>query len=212
MSTNRLITYCDVLDVLKQFVICLDSSQEIPHFNERYLHHYFSHYLQKKCPITFDGKSLIHPEWATSKDGTNRSAKYKDAGQCYEVNQESGRTGYIDLAIGNLDHPSLAIEFKMSKHINSKGIEYDYLKLLDGRNPFEKGLSIVVLYGRKSWSKSIYEELFPRYIKNAIHHLKNKHLPIRKDFSFFIIERHNGKTVIHCCATLDGLFTSIKFL
>ena len=154
-SKISLITYCDVLDVLKQFVVCLDSSQGISHFNERYLHHYFSHYLQKKHPISFDGQTLIHPEWATSKNGTKRYARYKDGGKRYEVSQEFGSSGYIDLAIGDANRPSFAIEFKMSEHINSKGIEYDFLKLLDGRNTFEKGLSIIVLYGRSRFSKSL---------------------------------------------------------
>lgn len=210
MNVNRLITYSDVLNVVKQLVVCLDSSPSISHFNERYLHHYFSHYLQKKRPISFDGQSLIHPEWATSKDGTIRNAKYKDVGQRYEVSQKSGSPGYIDLAIGDVNRPSFAIEFKMSEHINSKGIEYDYLKLLDGRNSFEKGLSIIVLYGRSRLSKSIYENLFPKCVNTAIQQLKEKHIPIRKDFVFFVLEHYNGKTVIHCCNNPDGLFSNIK--
>ena len=210
MNVNRLITYRDVLDVLKQLVVFLDTTQRISHFNERYLHHFFSHYLQMIRPITFDGQSLIHPEWATSKDGTLRNVRYKDAGQRYEVSQECGSSGYIDLAIGDINRPSFAIEFKMTEHINSKGIEYDYLKLLDGRNSFEKGLSIIVLYGRSRISKSIYKNLFPTCVANAIMQLREKHIPIRKDFVFFVLEHHNGKTVIHCCDTPGGLFSSIN--
>ena len=210
MEAPNTSSYDDILDILRQFVDELDSCETITHCNERYLHHYFSHKLQSKYEISFDGKSLIHPEWATAKKGTARNAKYKEGRKHYLVDQTNGTSGFIDLAVGNLDNPEIAIEFKMSESLDTKGIEYDYLKLLDGRNPFTKSVSIVVLYGRKSKSMTIYSEHLPSCVKDAVQRLNENGIQARSEFAFFVIEFFNGNAYIHRCETQDGVFKEIN--
>ena len=134
------------------------------HLNERYLHHKFSFKVQKCMPLTYDSNSRLHPEWATYIKGIdirNGGLYYKEGNQ-YKADKLKGSSGFIDFAIGNADNPDYGIEFKMSTQLNKEGLIYDYMKLLDGRNNIEGGISLAVYYGHSSHSsqceKSVLEE------------------------------------------------------
>lgn len=61
-----------LIDALRQMELMNPDS----HFNERYLHHYFSREIQKYIPVSFSKSCQLHPEWATAVKGTRRNAKY----------------------------------------------------------------------------------------------------------------------------------------
>lgn len=142
------VTYQDVIDILRNAVSEIVSMPCGLHFNERYLHHYFSREIQKKIPIHFSEDNYFHPEWSTTKNNPDNPAKYKRDGVTWDYHiDENGSSGFIDFAIGPLSNPTIAIEFKMSNSFDTKGVAYDYLKLLDSRNPFEIAVSLVIVYG-----------------------------------------------------------------
>lgn len=134
------------------------------HWNERYLHHKFSHLVQTESNYEInvtDAKSLFHPEWATSIKGIRDGGGFYAKGENgYELRSsrkrrkddfEGGSPGFIDFAIGDFDNPDYAIEFKMAKNMDAKGFAFDYMKLLDNRNNIkEEVLSLSVVLGRKT--------------------------------------------------------------
>ena len=134
------------------------------HWNERYLHHKFSHLVQKESDYEInitDAKSLFHPEWATSIKGIrDEGGFYTRSENGYEPrpsrkaskdDPKGGSPGFIDFAIGDFNNPDYAVEFKMAKNMDAKGFVFDYMKLLDNRNKFEKEvISLSVVLGRKT--------------------------------------------------------------
>lgn len=140
------------------------SEPEKTHWNERYLHHKFSHLVQKESDYEInitDAKSLFHPEWATSIKGIrDEGGFYTRSENGYEPrpsrkaskdDAKGGSPGFIDFAIGDFNNPDYAVEFKMAKNMDAKGFVFDYMKLLDNRNKFEKEvISLSVVLGRKT--------------------------------------------------------------
>lgn len=134
------------------------------HWNERYLHHKFSHLVQKESDYEIDitdAKSLFHPEWATSIKGIrDEGGFYTRSENGYEPrpsrkasqdDSKGGSPGFIDFAIGDFNNPDYAVEFKMAKNMDAKGFVFDYMKLLDNRNKFKKEVfSLSVVLGRKT--------------------------------------------------------------
>lgn len=133
------------------------------HWNERYLHHKFSHLVQKgsnyEINVT-DANNLFHPEWATSIKGTRDGGFYIKVTDGYVTrpsrketkdDSEGGSPGFIDFAIGDFGNPDYAVEFKMAKSMDAKGFVFDYMKLLDSRNRIKEGaISLSVVLGRKT--------------------------------------------------------------
>ena len=114
--------------------------------NERYLHHLFSHLIQEKhhsLDLTDNRKEiLLHPEWPTYKKQTNiLFGKYRGDNGKYRPNRD-GTAGFIDFAIGNYSHPEIGIEFTLKFGWSNEEIIYDFLKLLDTRNPFRTSISL----------------------------------------------------------------------
>lgn len=133
------------------------------HWNERYLHHKFSHLVQKESNYEInvtDANNLFHPEWATSIKGIrDEGGFYTRSGNGYEPrpsrkaskkDSKGGSPGFIDFAIGDFNNPDYAVEFKMAKNMDAKGFVFDYMKLLDSRNRIEGAISLSVVFGRKT--------------------------------------------------------------
>lgn len=184
------VTYQDVIDNLRNAVAEIVSMPRDLHFNERYLHHYFSREIQKKEPVQFSDEANFHPEWSTTKNNPDNPAKYKrDDKRDYHIDDENGSSGFIDFVIGPVKKPSIAIEFKMSNSFDTKGVAYDYLKLMDSRNPFETSVSLVIVYGLSPKSKITPEKkLNEAYIKakNEFKKQQNRFASDRR-FHFIVV-------------------------
>jgi len=139
----------DVLTVI------LEVAQSIKHggsmFNERYLHHFFSHLLQEKYNIldlTGDNRAItLHPEWPTYKEEsgiTFRRYKKTDEG-IYKPNA-NGTAGFIDFAIGDYNKPDIGIELLLEDSWSNEAIVFDFVKLLDKKIPFNVSISFYVIF------------------------------------------------------------------
>jgi len=121
-----------------------------PMLNERYLHHFFSHQLQEACDLldlTGECDAIaLHPEWPTYKTQTGLLySRYKYEDGEYRLNP-NGKSGFIDFAIGNYDKPDIGIEFTLKYDWAQEEIVYDFLKLLDGKNPFTTSISFNMIF------------------------------------------------------------------
>ena len=171
------------------------------HWNERYLHHKFSYLVQKESNYEInitDAKSSFHPEWATSIKGIRDGGLYAKVENEYDTrplrkgkkdDSNGGSPGFIDFAIGDFMNPECAIEFKMAKNMDAKGFVFDYMKLLDNRNNFEKAISLSVVYGRKTPLKK--EELDDN-LNKAIEKLGEYLDKERRTFCFYVIQINEG--------------------
>jgi hypothetical protein len=140
-------------------------------FNERYLHHYISYRLQESIAlidITSQKDIIIHPEWPTFKKSTNlQFGKYRKANNKY-VPDSNGTAGFIDLAIGNYNNPLIGIEFSLKSGWSNEEIVYDFVKLMDSKNPFHLGVSQnIILRENELASKKGLENL-ESHIQNTI--------------------------------------------
>lgn len=134
--------------------LCLEIANSIQHrglmLNERYLHHYFSHLLQEKWNLMnlTDAKEEIelHPEWPTYKKQTNLCyGQYVKEGGKY-LPSKNGTAGFIDFAVGNYKKPYIGIEFSLKYGWSNEEIVYDFLKLLDNKNPFDTSISLNLIF------------------------------------------------------------------
>lgn len=190
----------NILDELISVSKSIDSQM---HLNERYLHHYFSYLVQKKgFHISLDSSSILHPEWATYvKKRREEGGLYKalKKGGDYRVMKQCGRgegkgsSGFLDFALGNPDTPYYAIEFKMDDSIDYDGIIYDYMKLLDHRNPFGSVRSLCVYYHSNKKSKKCDEGTLTKdCLAEAIERLDDCYDKNRKR-RFVVLEIQKGK-------------------
>jgi hypothetical protein len=120
--------------------------------NERYVHHAFSHRVQAAFPCLDLSAPhhmlLLHPEWPTFKKATRlRYAKYHKVNGCYlpkDVDGDERGAGFIDFAIGAIgpySKPEIGVEFCLSYGWRDEDVVYDFVKVLDARNPFRVVLS-----------------------------------------------------------------------
>ena len=127
------------------------ASTVAPHrgLNERYIHHAFSHRVQSAFPcldLSAPHHTLLfHPEWPTFKKSTGlRYAKYHKVNGCYlpkDVDGDERGAGFIDFAIGPYAKPEIGVEFCLKYGWPDEDVVYDFLKILDPRNPFRVGFS-----------------------------------------------------------------------
>lgn len=201
------------------------SEPEKTHWNERYLHHKFSHLVQKESDYEInvtDAKNLLHPEWATSIKDVREGGFYAkvkvDDKEEYEPrlsrkntksDLEGGSPGFIDFAIGDFNNPDYAVEFKMAKNMDAKGFVFDYMKLLDNRNKFEKEvISLSVVLGRKT--KLEVEDL-NGYLKKAKDKL-GEYLskPDDRKVLFYVIQINEGKLPVEWkCENIEIEFKQV---
>lgn len=119
--------------------------------NERYLHHYFSHRIQAGQPklmelLDQDNPMQFHPEWPTYKEATGINfGKYQKVNCRYLPVESGNKGGFIDFAFGPYLRPEIAVEFKLVFGWQGEAITFDYMKLLDRRNPFKSVLQVTVL-------------------------------------------------------------------
>ena len=118
--------------------------------NERYLHHYFSHEWlniyktemgEPLCLIDQTKNLILHPEWPTYKESTKvQYGRYKmieiDGNNKYMPHKE-GSAGIIDFAIGSYEKPEIGIELSLKYDWNHEEVVYQFIKLLDNKNPFK---------------------------------------------------------------------------
>lgn len=178
------------------------------HFNERYLHHYFSSQILKEHPIEFSDTCQFHPEWATEVKNTGRKAKYLRTGKKYCVDDVKGSSGFVDFALGSLDSPYCGIEFKMSTIFNKEGVIYDYMKLLDSWNPFNNVVSVVVYYGHKKHSEWMAADKLTDCVLEAERRLgsRKKAEGPSIHIHFIVAEIYERNATIFECTQENGTF------
>lgn len=139
----------DVLDVANSLLLGMPYHGLL--LNERYLHHFFSHRIQSALPKRMDlldpaTPLLFHPEWPTYKEATGIDrGKYREAEGRYLPVDTGKKGGFIDFALGPYLAPEVAVEFKLLFGWQAEALAFDYLKLLDGRNPFKAVVQVAVL-------------------------------------------------------------------
>lgn len=52
------------------------------------------------------------------------------------ADRESGSPSFIDCAIGDYNAPEIAVEFSLKQSWSGEEVAYDFIKLIDPRNPF----------------------------------------------------------------------------
>lgn len=210
MKANNSIDIERIINQLIDMVSKLDASL---HLNERYVHHLFSALIQKEIQISLvnDGKVHLHPEWATSiKGGQRVGGRYKEnkVNKKYEINGSEGHPGFIDFVVGNFDSdPEYAIEFKMDERFDSKGIKFDYLKLLDPNNRIGTSYSLVIYYGHTRESQLFKDgKRIQKCLDEAKTEIKDKRkFRNTNPYHFYVIEILNNK-VVHRYEANNGDF------
>jgi hypothetical protein len=122
--------------------------------NERYVHHYFSHRIQEKygllCLDEKDAVLGLHPEWPTYKKATclNYGRYHRKEGK-YMPSESGGKGGWLDFAIGEYKRPLIAVEFSLKQSWGHEEAVFDYIKLLDARNPFNTSVSHNLIFRQR---------------------------------------------------------------
>jgi hypothetical protein len=122
-----------------------------PMMNERYVHHFLSHRMQQLAggpilDLLVDGDLSIHPEWPTFKQSTHLSyGRYRRVEGLYQPVAD-GTAGFIDFALGDYAAPRIAIEVSLKNGWSREEIAYDFVKLMDRRNPFTDVISCNILH------------------------------------------------------------------
>lgn len=200
----------DIEKVINELIEEIRSINPDNHLNERYLHHLFSHIIQRDgIQVSLQDKIGLHPEWATYVTGVQgrENGLYKKVRYKYEAVVEKGSSGYIDFAIGDANHPEYAIEFKMSDNFDDEGVIFDYMKLLDSRNPINHSISVVIYYGRKNHSKKCTDKVLSKCYSAARNHLDDiKCFSNKRPYRFILVEMSGGGIIRHIESVKNGIF------
>ncbi len=62
---------------------------------------------------------------------------------------KNGGAGFIDFAIGDYNEPGIGIGFSLKYGWSHEEIVYDFLKLLDKKNPFKVSISFNIIFREK---------------------------------------------------------------
>ena len=145
-------------------------------FNERYLHHWFSYVLRiQPEPLGSEMLDLpeknatitLHPEWPTYKKQTGlHYGQYKKQNGKYFPTSD-GTAGFIDFAIGDYKKPEIGVEFSLKFGWSNEEIVYDFLKLLDGKNPFKTSISLNVILRKDKLAQGGYLEDLQNHINDV---------------------------------------------
>jgi len=165
-------------EVLKIIFQIAKSMKYSPTFNERYLHHYFAHLLQEKYNLLNLRENTdaigLHPEWPTYKKQTKLFfGRYKKKDGKYRPD-DSGTAGFIDFTIGNYDAPNIGIEFSLKYGWSNEEIVYDFLKLLDKKNPFNVSISFNVIFRKEGLVRGKYLEDLEKHMNDAFKEAVNR--------------------------------------
>ena len=189
----------EVLDVI------LDVAKSIKYsglmLNERYLHHFFSHLLQEKynlLNLTGDNRAItLHPEWPTYKKQTGLAfGRYRreeniNKQKVYKPNA-NGTAGFIDFAIGDYNKPDIGIEFSFKYSWSNEKCVFDFLKLLDKKNPFNVSISLSVIFRTGQLVKGGYlkrlEGNMNDAFREAVNRLKDEVCDNSREIYFIVTE------------------------
>jgi hypothetical protein len=144
-----------------------------PRLNERYLHHFFSHCIQAAGPNPLDLLGAIdllrlHPEWPTYKEAAGIDfGKYRKVDGRYLPVDTGKKGGFVDFALGHYPTPEVGVEFKLLGGWQPEGVTFDYVKLLDRRNPFKAVASVVVLLRPNGLAAAGREDAISEAINSA---------------------------------------------
>lgn len=187
----------EVNDVKK---IIINMATKINHqgliLNERYLHHTFSHQIQLQHKYFDIPKEniLLHPEWPTYKKQTEIfCGKYRKnkSTKKYEINPK-GTAGFIDFAIGVYNEPEIGIEFSLKYGWSHEEIVYDFIKLLDRKNPFKASISFNAIFRKnhlvKGKNKVNLQNRINEAFKEATKRLSDNICDNSRDIFFLITE------------------------
>jgi len=163
------------MDAKEVLEIILDIAKSIkysPTLNERYLHHYFSHIIQMKYrSLNLEGNMQdihLHPEWPTFKKTAAISCgRYKNKEGHYRLD-DGGTAGFIDFAIGEYSAPEIGIEFSLKYGWSSEEIVYDFVKLLDKKNPFKIAISFNMIFRKNGLVRGKYLTDFEEHMNEAL--------------------------------------------
>jgi len=156
-------------------------------FNERYLHHEFSHRYQalflaaNQLIPTDEGTekpvgpvSPLHPEWPTRKE-VKVSERLVGGGYQGVSPVEAGAAGHIDFAVGPYGQPWLGIEFKLTVGWPGKAVGFDLVKLLDNRNQFKRVISFnLILRDRLSRACTGLQDRIAATYSDAVRRLREQ--------------------------------------
>lgn len=176
----------DFQEVILSFLHAMEGWDGSLHLNERYLHHIFSGIVQELEKISLTKGNRLHPEWATYIKGIksrHHGLYHKDVKGFQHYDPKNGKSGFVDFAYGDPDFPEVGIEFKMSDGIiDKKALAFDYLKLLDIKNPFKLVYHIAVYFG----DNLCVDEIMKRH-KEALETLREGIDEVRERFFYIII-------------------------
>lgn len=184
----------DVLRIILEFAQSMKYGGLM--LNERYLHHFFSHRLQEEenlLNLTGDREAItLHPEWPTYKKQTGLLyGRYRSENGKYRP-KSNGTAGFIDFAIGDYYKPEIGIEFTLKFGWSQEEIVYDFLKLLDQKNPFKTAISFNVILRHwrlvKGRPLENIEERMNNTITEAAKRLKINRIGIPRELYFIITE------------------------
>ena len=77
--------------------------------------------------------------------------------------------GFIDFAIGPYAKPEIAIEFCLKYGWPDEAVTYDFLKVLDARNPFGAGFSHTVILRDNNLTTGANRHDLQNHINSALH-------------------------------------------
>ena len=195
------------MDINVEILAIINQLEELDsscHLNERYIHHLFSHRIQNEYPMSFSSDNKLHPEWATCIKDKRSGGRYKHSTDGYWPVDQEGSPGFIDFAIGDSEAPDYAIEFKMAKKLDTEGVTFDYMKLMDSRNHFKTAISLVVYYGHKTHSTLCEPEALENCLETAQKRLKNNYS--NRPHGFHVVEIIDSKIVHHLVCTDNHFF------
>ena len=190
----------------------IDTKGRLPMFNERYLHHYFSMQVQNNNILLdiCDKNIMLFPEWPTykrseekenkhsfakykmekNKEDTKKPSRYEPKG-INGIKKEKGSAGFIDFAIGNCnyDSPEVGIEFKYLPGWDREAVTFDFLKLMDKRNPFKMAFWFGLILRKGGFSNKLKEKNFEEAFSDAITRLKSAKERLEGDWEERVSER-----------------------
>lgn len=183
-------------DVLK---IVSEIARSIRHagliLNERYLHHHFSHMMQDKyhlLDLARDDNTILHPEWPTYKEQTRlHYGRYRRENRKYKPHA-NGTAGFVDFAIGEYQEPDIGIEFSLKYGWSNEEIVYDFLKLLDMKNPFKMSISFNIIFRQERLVEGKHLKNLERHMdeafREAVKRLKGKVCGKSRELYFIVTE------------------------
>lgn len=176
------------IQVIETFVRLITSVRHWGEFwgemmNERYFHHLFSSWLYARgisSDFTTQNSLLqpFHPEWPTYKKSTGLCyAKYRRINKKkylpFPCCSPHGGPGFIDFAIGDYRKPEIGIEFCI-KPSCEEDVIYDFVKLMDARNPFNAGLSYTAIVRKENASRGTYPSSLVKKMNSALREARTR--------------------------------------